>query len=122
LNRGKGKFYFNELSFAQKDHPPLLNFPRELTLDVDIRDGETRINMDSLGLYLHSVPQGGFDVAINDLSKLLEHSDVLRLLKIKSGSLHLITASPSSPLKFSGELSSFYEFFVQDGMPQSDYV
>jgi len=122
LSTRRGKLYLEELFFAKKDRPPWFNFPNELSLELEINEGETRVHLDQLGFFLRSEPQGGWEVAISDLSKLLEHSRLLRRLKVVNGTLHLGTASPSSPLQFSGEMSSSYDLLIQDGQSQSDYV
>jgi len=122
LSTRQGKLYLDDLFFAQKDRSPWFTFPNELSLDLEINEEGTRVHLDELGFFLHSEPQGGWDVVISDLSKLLEHSRLLRRLKVVNGSLHLVTASPSSPLQFSGEISSSYDLLIQHDLPQSDYV
>lgn len=122
LNGKQGRFLLKELLFSRKDRTPFLKFPDELGLTLEINQGMTRINLEQLGLSLHSVQPGGWDVNISDMGKLLDRSPLLRRLKISRGKFHLTTTTPSSPLQFTGEVSSAYALLVQNGFPQSDYV
>jgi len=122
LGTGQGKLYLDELFFARKSQSPWFKFPSQLSLDLEKNEKITRVDLDELGFFLRSEPQDGWDVVISDLSKLLKHSTLLRRFKIVNGSLHLFTAGPASPLQFNGEVSSAYDFLVQDGQPQSEYI
>ncbi len=122
LSRKQGKFHLKELLFSQKDSTPFLKFPDALRLTVEVNAGVTRVNLDELGLSLRSEKPGGWDVDISDMGKLLARSPLLQRLKISSGTFHLYSTSPSSPLQFSGKVSSPYALLVQNGRPQSDYV
>ncbi len=122
VNKRQGRFHLKELLFSQKDSTPFLKFPDELRLTVEINPGMTKVNLDELGLSLRSEKLGKWDVDISDMRRLLERSPLLRRLKISTGKLHLSTTSPSSPLRFTGQVSSSYALLVQNGRPQSDYV
>lgn len=122
LREKQGQFHLKELLFSQKDRTPFLKFPDELRLTVEIDTGITKINLDELGLSLRSEKLGKLDVDISDIGKLLDLSPLLRRLKISAGKFHLTSTTPSSPLQFTGEVSSSYDFLVQEEIPQSDYV
>ena len=122
LRKKQGQFHLKELLFSQKDRTPFLKFPDELRLTVEIDTGITKINLDELGLSLRSEKLGRLDVDISDIGKLLDLSPLLRRLKISAGKFHLASTTPSSPLQFTGEVSSSYDFLVQEEIPQSNYV
>jgi hypothetical protein len=122
LSTGLGKLRLDELFFAQKDRSPWFKFSNELRLDLEINQKKIKVDLDELGFSLRSELRGGWDIVLSDLRKLQKHSRLLRRFKVENGSLHLVTASSSSPLQISGEISSAYDFLIQDGQPQSEYI
>ncbi len=121
FSAGQGRFHLDELNFKKKGSTTFLEFPDDLVLDIGVDEDATWVALDQLGLFLLSEEEGGWEVAIRDLAKLLEHSRLLQRLKISGGTVHLETVSSSSPLQFSGKISSAYDFLVQGDQPQSDY-
>ena len=122
LDTQLGQFQLKNLLFSRKDHTPFLEFPDQLRLTVETDAGMTSVNLDELGLSLHSQESGGWEVNISDMGKLLDRSPLLRRFKISTGKFLLNTTSPSSPLRFTGEVTSSYALLVQNGRPQSKYA
>ncbi len=121
FNTKRGTVNLDELFFARKTSTPFLDLDNKLIFDLERDEKSTKISLKKLGITLFSQEKQGWTVNFSDSSKLLGHSPLLQRLKITGGTFFLGKSDPSSSLKFTGQVASYYDLFVQENKSQSTY-